>query len=206
MNMIKTPMNFQFTKTQKGLWTTVDTWTDDKTIDKQDREENTNKIEIVESAKKTEKIEEKKQEVVKSEEVKIEEVKSKDVKSESKIESESKKSEKDEIHPIDKELFSLIASWKRKYGPIELAPDEEEEEKKQKKLKKEQTESLLSGLQEQIKVWQSGETVKEFLESSILSKKEINQIYDYINDGQLESAKSFLDLTTVDFHDKKKAK
>ena len=33
------------------------------------------------------------------------------------------------------------------------------------------------------------DTIKEFLESSILSKKEINIIYDFINSGEREYAK-----------------
>lgn len=52
----------------------------------------------------------------------------------------------------------------------------------------------------------SGDTIKEFLESSILSKKEINQVYDYINSGQRDAAKQYLDLTTMEFKQRNEAK
>ena len=115
-----------------------------------------------------------------------------------------KKVEEKSLDAIDTELFSLISSWKNKYGPVTIEKDRDEKAEKEKNKKK--TENLISELRGQMSALSSGETVKEFLESSILSKKEINQLCEHINRGQRDFAKQFLDLTTMEFKDRNTAK
>lgn len=108
---------------------------------------------------------------------------------------------KKEIDSVDKELFSLISAWKKKYGEVVIEPDYTEEEEAEKKEAKQN--DLIDSLQKQVKALEK-ETVRDFLQSSILSKKEINQVCDYINQGHKDSAKTVLQYTTMSLADKKR--
>lgn len=100
---------------------------------------------------------------------------------------------------MDMQLSQLIHSYKSKHGEVVI-----QKEMETNTQIAEEDGDIFQQLQNRVNAL-SKETIQDFLLSSILSKKEINTVYDYINQGEEESAKTFIQYTTLTMAEKNRA-